>query len=170
MKLILISLMLPICACAAPSETGETTLHFGDWRIVTHPKAKRDVAFVKDNNDGLTGVLCDKKSTQCHVFLSAGTSCDKNIPTVSIGVNTALGAFSASALCFPSIGELLIFVDYDRMIDALGNGGDISYSVPLHGGAFRYLRFSTVGFTPAIKQLRAIQKNGASNHKTTKMM
>jgi hypothetical protein len=129
--------------------------HIGDW-AVNFSIADMRIASTTNSAGATAGVACFVKRSECQAYIAPNFTCAQNA-MVPMMINSAVGAYPLITRC-EHIDELhlLVIDEFDSAIEAFQSGGEIGFALPMQSGEFRVLRFSTIGATLAVKEVRTL--------------
>jgi hypothetical protein len=152
-----------VLLCVAVLMTGLSTKAqqvntYGDWKKDFSIQGLQ-IANTSNSSGATTGVLCNLKNNSCDAYLALNVSCE-NEHVYPMMINSAVGAFPLTVKCM-YFGDLQLYIanEFSSMIEAFESGGEIGFAMPMQGGQYRVVRFSTVGATAAIKEVRTPPKS-----------
>lgn len=142
---------LAFLACIASIPQIGNAQKVGEWSF---NKAIPGVQIASTSNGqgSATGVTCFLSSKQCHAYVSMDNiNCEVG-RTYSMMINSSVGSFQINTTCtLVADIKLQIAAEFDSMKLAFESGSDIGFAIPMSGGQFRVVRFSTAGATATIK-------------------
>lgn len=102
----------------------------------------------------VVGIYCTIALDGCEAYLAPNLGCEEGVNTPMM-VNSPVGALAVTGKC-TKLGttRILVIDEFDDIISAFESGGEIGFAMPMDGGQFTVVRFSTAGATQAIKAAR----------------
>lgn len=148
-------------AVLTSSQRGETEKRVGDWTI--NVLQGFQMASASNDAGASVGILCSTQAESCTAFVITVSNCEEGAQ-VPMMLNSEVGAGAITTTCrhLPAdesgdVTAMNVVTEFDRMKGALESGGTIGIAIPMASGAFRVLRFSTAGATPAIRAAMTIR-------------
>lgn len=130
---------------------------YGDWNF---DDSVEDYHFANTARGGkVTGVICNLASKSCNAYLGTGDTCTVK-SEIPVMINSSVGAALATGTCIAFGDKYYIeFKELTSINETFESGGEIGFAVPLDGGNFKSIRFSTKGAVPAIRRAMTLPAN-----------
>ncbi len=160
MKRILATALQLVAAGLFSSQAIAQTHMVGDWVVDSGPNFQE--AGTTNASGSTAGVWCSLQTQTCFAYIRTARPCD-NGTTVPILVNSALGSVAGNSTCVKvpgANGQPLEFssVDLGMFEKVAESGSEFAFAMPLVGGQFAVMRFSSQGATEAIRQATSLPK------------
>jgi hypothetical protein len=143
-------------ALVASGARGPSESRVGDWTVNVIDGLQ--LASVENDAGASAGVLCSVETEDCTAFFITNGACTEGDP-VPMMLNSPVGAGVITTTCrhLPTGANggataMNVVKEFGTVQAALESGGVVGVAIPMASGAFRVLRFSTVGATAAIRQ------------------
>ena len=134
---------------------------YGDWRVQVTPASSSVEAYVSPDDHSTFGLYCHEN--QCVFYLHDALLCQPGLvsPVLMSSVNSAA---SLSILCSQVHGKTFRILDpFVTVLNAVKQGGVVSFAMPLQNGTFGIVKYSLQGSDAAIK--RALYEAAQSKQK-----
>ena len=139
-------LSLALAAGAAQAQ------EYGDWMVDDLASERSVYAATVNDSGGLLGKTCSQEGCRWIVTLKANCENGAKYPAL---LNAADGAWHVTLFCSPNEknpGRYYV-LEPDYVDKAVQSGDAVGIAMPMQSGQFRVARFSTRGWTAAVRQL-----------------
>jgi hypothetical protein len=150
--LVLISFLFHTCCVCA--EVGVSK----DWIWSTDDKSFYFALTVNSNKHNF-GQYCALANAQCFYMVGIDITCEPDSAYPAL-VNSNKGAYNVTLRCAHENNGQTIFAvrDFDTIDGLVREASNIGFVLPMNNGQFKVVRFSLMGSSDAISQMRAAAK------------